>query len=72
MKLEEKHYMECSLDLLIEVPESDRERIMKKINGIISSALKGEKVVHVSKNINLISEADIILSMTSGSLKDIN
>ena len=72
MELKEKYYIECNLDLIIEASEEDREKIMKKLSGIISSALKNEKVIHVSKNINLISESDIFLSMASDSLKDIN
>jgi len=72
MSFKEKYYIECNLNLLLEVSEEDRERVMKKINGIISSALKKEKVLHVSKNINLVSEHDIILSMATFDPNDIN
>ena len=72
IKLKEKYYIECSLDLIVEVSEEDKANVMKKINGIISSVLKGENVLHLSKNINLISESDIILSMAKDALKDIN
>lgn len=72
MKSQEKYYIECNLDLIIEASEQNREQIMKKLNGIISSALKNEKVMHVSRNINLISETDIFLSMARESLADLN
>jgi gamma-glutamylcysteine synthetase len=72
MDFKEKHYIECSLSLLIEVDKKNREKIMKKLNGIISSALKDEKVIQLSKNINLISEHDIMLSMASYDPSDIN
>ena len=72
MSFKEKYYIECSLKLLLEVSEENREKVMKKINGIISSALKNEKVIHVSKDINLISEHDIILSMATFDPDDIN
>jgi len=72
MNFKEKYYIECSLNLLIEVSEKNREKVMKKISGIISSALKDEKVMHVSKNINLVSEHDIMLSMATYDPTDIN
>jgi hypothetical protein len=72
MNFKEKYYIECSLNLLIEVSEENREKVMKKISGIISSALKDEKVMHVSKNISLTSEHDIALSMARFDPTDIN
>tara|TARA_B100000700_G_scaffold321806_1_gene421881 strand:+ start:848 stop:1066 length:219 start_codon:yes stop_codon:yes gene_type:complete len=72
MKFKEKQYIECSLSLLIEVDEKTREKVMRKINGIISSALKDEKVTHLSKNINLIAESDILLSFAPKGPMDIN
>ena len=72
MSFKEKYYIECNLNLLLEVSEENREKVMKKLSGIISSALKNEKVMHVSKNINLVSEHDIILSMATFDPTDIN
>ena len=72
MKIKEKYYIECNLDLIVEVSDEDKEKVMKKINGIISSVLKNETVLHLSKNINLTSESDIFLSMAKDALKDIN
>ena len=72
MNFKEKYYIECSLNLLVEVSEENREKVMKKISGIISSVLKDEKVMHISKNINLVSEHDIALSMATFDPTDIN
>jgi hypothetical protein len=65
MNFKEKYYIECNLNLLIEVDEESRDKVMKKINRIISSALRGEKVIHVSKNIDLVSDRDLVLSTTA-------
>ena len=72
MKTKEKYYLECNLDLVLEVSEERKKAIIKKINGIISSALKGEDVIHLSKNINITSETDMLLSLVMGQPKDIN
>lgn len=72
MDFKEKYYIECNLNLLLEVSEENKEKVMKKLSGIISSALRDEKIIHVSKDISLTSEHDIILSMATFDPADIN
>ena len=72
MEFKDKQYIECTLNLLIEVDDKIRDKVMKKINGIIASATKDEKVIHISKNINLITESDVLLSMALSNPSDIN
>jgi|TARA_Y100000287_G_C14232269_1_gene362531 hypothetical protein len=62
MKYKEKHYIECSFDLLIEVDKKDREKVIRKLNGILSSALKDEKVIKALKSINFMSESDVLMA----------
>ena len=72
MKIKEKYYLECNLDLVLEISEEEREAVIKKLNGIISSTCKGEKVIHIAKSINVTSESDVLLSILGSNLKDIN
>ena len=72
MKTKEKYYLECNLDIVIEVSEEKKDALLKKLNGIISSAMKGEEVIHLSKNINVTSETDILFSILAANPKSIN
>ena len=69
---EKKYLLECNLDLVISVSEKNKASLLKKINGIISSALKNEDIVHINKQIHVTSEQDVLLSLAANSLKDIN
>jgi hypothetical protein len=64
--LDETFYIEFVVEGVLKVKESDKERVLTKLNKLFTKILEKENAIQISSNCNLVSEKSVILSMTPG------
>mgnify|MGYP001301804134 CR=1 FL=1 len=62
---QDKYFLEINVECVLEVDSKKKEATIDKVNKLIHRILKGENAVHLSSNMNLISEKNLMYSLAN-------
>ena len=62
-----KYFLELNLNGVIQIDPSRRDEIVKKATKLIQAMFKGENVIQLSSDVNLVSDESIYYSMAVAS-----